>query len=194
MGASLPGLESSGLPEDAIEVGRILDAWGVKGWVKILPHSASSEALFSSGRWFLQPPEAKHRPGFNAFSGTVVLPVSESKVHSGSVVAKFEGIDDRTPAEALRGARIFMPRSSFPKAGKDEYYWVDLLGLNVVNREGVALGCVRDLMATGPNSVLCVEYIDGEQTLERMIPFVAAYVDGVDIPAGTITVDWQPDY
>ncbi|MDP3411978.1 MAG: ribosome maturation factor RimM [Polaromonas sp.] len=190
----LPGLESSGLPDDAIEVGRILDAWGVKGWVKILPHSASSEALFSSGRWFLQPPEAKHRPGFDAFSGTVILTVSESKTHSGSVVAKFDRIDDRTPAEALRGARIFVPRSSFPKAGKDEYYWVDLLGLNVVNREGVALGCVRDLMATGPNSVLCVEYTDGEQTLERMIPFVAAYVDGVDLPGKTITVDWQPDY
>lgn len=190
----LPGLESSGLPEDAIEVGRILDAWGVKGWVKILPHSASSEALFSSGRWFLQPPEAKHRPGFDAFAGTVVLTVSESKTHSDSVVAKFEGFDDRTPVEALRGARIFVPRSAFPKAGKDEYYWVDLLGLNVVNREGVALGCVRDLMATGPHSVLCVEYTDDGQTLERMIPFVAAYVDGVDIPGKTITVDWQPDY
>ncbi len=190
----LPGLESSGLPEDAIEVGRILDAWGVKGWVKILAHSASSEALFSSGRWFLQPPDTKHRPGFDAFSGTVVLTVSESKTHSDSVVAKFEGIDDRTPAEALRGARIFVPRSSFPKAGKDEYYWVDLLGLNVVNREGVALGCVRDLMATGPHSVLCVEYTEGEQTLERMIPFVAAYVDAVDLPGKTITVDWQPDY
>ena len=102
--------------------------------------------------------------------------------------------DDRTPAEALRGARIFVPRSSFPKAGKDEYYWVDLLGLNVVNREGVALGCVRDLMATGPHSVLCVEYTEGEQALERMIPFVAAYVDAVDLPGKTITVDWQPDY
>ena len=56
----LPGLESSGLPDDAIEVGRILDAWGVKGWVKILAHSASSEALFSSSSWFLQPPDAKH--------------------------------------------------------------------------------------------------------------------------------------
>ena len=190
----LAGLEPAGLPDDAVEVGRILDAWGVKGWVKVLPHSASSEALFSSGRWLLQPPDPKHRPGFDAFAGTVALVVTESKTHSDSVVAKFEGVDDRTPAEALRGARIFVPRSSFPKAGKDEYYWVDLLGLNVVNREGVALGCVRDLMATGPNSVLCVEYAQDGQTLERMIPFVAAYVDTVDIAGKLITVDWQPDY
>ena len=190
----LPGLEPSGLPDDAVEVGRILDAWGVKGWVKILAHSASSEALFSSGRWYLQVPDPKHRPGFDVFSGTVALSVSEAKNHSGAVVAKFDAIDDRTPAEALRGARIFLPRSSFPKAGKDEYYWVDLLGLKVVNREAVELGCVRDLMATGPHSVLCVEYSEDGQTLERMIPFVAAYVDGVDLPGKTITVDWQPDY
>ena len=115
------------------------------------------------------------------------------------MVAKIVGLDDRNAAEALRGCRIFLPRSSFPAATKDEYYWVDLIGLNVVNREGVALGCVRDLMATGPHSVLCVEYTtlseDGSTAAdERMIPFVAAYVDAVDIAAKCITVDWQPDY
>lgn len=190
----LPGLEPSGLPDDAIEVGRILDAWGVKGWVKILAHSASSEALFSSGCWFLQPPEAKHRPGFDAFSGTVTLDVSESKTHSDSVVAKFAGIDDRTPAEALRGARIFVPRSSFPKAGKDEYYWVDLIGLDVVNREGEGLGVVRELLTTGPQTVLVLDYrLDGE-LLERMIPFVSVFIDDVDLTARRILVDWQADF
>ena len=193
------GLTSSNLPDDAIEVGRILDAWGVKGWVKILPHSTHPEAVFSAKSWFLQAPDAKYRPGFTVFSGTVSLNVAEAKTHSDSVVAKITGIDDRNAAEALRGARIFLPRSSFPAASKDEYYWVDLIGLNVVNREGVALGCVRDLMATGPHSVLCVEYSaiqeDGRATTaERMIPFVSVYVDAVDLAGKCITVDWQPDY
>lgn len=193
------GLTPSSLPDDAVEVGRILDAWGVKGWVKILPHSTDPEALFSAKSWFLQAPEAKFRPGFNAFSGTVLLSVDEAKIHSDTVVAKINGLDDRNAAEALRGARIFLPRSSFPAASKDEYYWVDLIGLKVVNREGVALGQVRDLMATGPHSVLCVEYTavqeDGTAaTAERMIPFVSAYVDTVDIAGKCITVDWQPDY
>lgn len=193
-------LKTSALPDDAIEVGRVLDAWGVKGWLKILPHSSAPEALFSAGTWFLQPPEAKFRPGFNAFTGTVSVSIDEAKTHSDSVVAKLKGMDDRTPAEALRGARIFLPRSSFPAASTDEYYWVDLIGLNVVNREGVALGCVRDLMATGPQSVLCVEYVvpaEGDAApaaAERMIPFVSVYVDKVDIPGKLITVDWQPDY
>ena len=193
------GLTLSSLPDDALEVGRILDAWGVKGWVKILPHSTDPEALFSVKTWYLQAPDAKFRPGFSLFSGTVTLTVDEAKNHSGSVVAKFTGLDDRNEAEALRGARIFLSRSSFPAASTDEYYWVDLIGLNVVNREGIALGCVRDLMATGPHSVLCVEYTspleDGTSTpAERMIPFVSAYVDAVDIAGKCITVDWQPDY
>jgi len=193
------GLTPSSLPDDAVEVGRILDAWGVKGWLKILPHSNDPEALFAAKSWFLQAPDAKFRPGFTVFSGTVSLSVDEAKVHSDSVVAKFVGLDDRNAAEALRGARIFLPRSSFPAASKDEYYWVDLIGLKVVNREGVELGLVRDLMATGPNSVLCVEYPiqkeDGSSgSAERMIPFVSVYVDTVDIPGKRITVDWQPDY
>jgi 16S rRNA processing protein RimM len=193
------GLTPSSLPDDAIEVGRILDAWGVKGWVKILPHSTDPEALFAAKSWFLQPPDAKFRPGFTLFSGTVTLSVDEAKVHSDTVVAKLVGLDDRNAAEALRGARIFLPRSSFPAASKDEYYWVDLIGLKVVNREGVDLGLVRDLMATGPHSVLCVEYTaqqedGGSATAERMIPFVSVYVDAVDIAGKCITVDWQPDY
>jgi len=194
---SSPGLTSSNLPGDALEVGRILDAWGVKGWVKILPHSTDPEALFSAKAWFLQVPDARFRPGFTGFSGTVSLKVDEAKIHSGTVVAKFTGLDDRNAAEALRGARIFLSRSSFPAASADEYYWVDLIGLNVVNREGVALGCVRDLMATGPHSVLCVEYTSTQEDgtgAERMIPFVSAYVDAVDITGKCITVDWQPDY
>jgi 16S rRNA processing protein RimM len=199
-GRELPvGLTPSSLPVDAIEVGRVLDAWGVKGWVKILPHSTHPEAIFAAKAWFLQPPDPKFRPGFTAFSGSVSVSVDEAKVHSDSVVAKFAGLDDRTAAEALRGSRIFLSRSSFPAADKDEYYWVDLIGLAVVNREGVALGTIRDLMSTGPQSVLCVEYAttreDGSAAMaERLIPFVSVYVDKVDIEGKCVTVDWQPDY
>ena len=189
--ATLPAdIEPAELPADAIEVGRILDAWGVKGWFKVLPHSADPQALFSSKRWFLQPSER----GAKTFSGTVLLRVREAKEHSDSVVARADGVEDRGTAELLRGARVFVPRSSFPTADKDEYYWVDLLGLEVVNREGVHLGQVRDLMSTGPQTVLVLEYAHEGKTLERMLPFVSAYVDGVDLEARRITVDWQPDY
>lgn len=188
----------STLPADAIELGRIQEAWGLKGWVHILPHSADTEALFASRQWFLQPPEARFARGFSAFTGTVLVSVAEIKTHSDSIVARLAGVDDRNVAEGLKGVRIFVPRSAFPAAPEGEYYWVDLIGLNVVNREGVPLGVVRDLMPTGPNSVLVLEYteeVDGQpQTAERMIPFVSAYVDSVDQAARLITVDWGLDY
>ena len=187
---SVGALESVELPADAIEVGRIQDAWGVKGWFKVLPHSASPEALFSSKRWYLQPSER----GAKTFAGTLLLRVREAKEHADSIVATAQDIDDRTAAEVLRGARIFIPRSSFPSAATDEYYWVDLIGLDVVNREGVALGRVNELLSTGPQTVLVIGYEADGKAQERMIPFVSAYVDGVDLPARRITVDWQPDY
>jgi 16S rRNA processing protein RimM len=185
-----PGLDAAELPADAIEVGRIADAWGVKGWFKVLPHSASPEALFSSKRWFLLPSER----GAKTFSGAALLRVREAKEHSDTVVASAHDVDDRSAAEALKGARIFIPRSSFPTAATDEYYWVDLIGLDVVNREGVSLGQVKELLSTGPQTVLVIEYQEGDKTLERMIPFVSAYVDSVDLAGKRITVDWQADY
>jgi 16S rRNA processing protein RimM len=188
--ASLPGLEAAELPADAVEVGRIADAWGIKGWFRVLAHSASPEALFSSKRWYLQPSER----GPKTFSGVVLMRVREAKDHSGSVVASAHDVDDRDAAEALKGARIFISRSSFPTAGQDEYYWIDLIGMSVVNREGVALGQVRELLSTGPQTVLVIEYTLDDKSLERMIPFVAVYIDDVDLSARRITVDWQADY
>jgi 16S rRNA processing protein RimM len=186
----MPGLEPAELPADAIEVGRILDAWGIKGWFRVLSHSAAPEALFSSKRWFLLPAEK----GPKTFSGTVKLAIIEAKEHSGSVVASARDVEDRNTAEALRGARIFVARSSFPSTGTDEFYWVDLIGLDIVNREGVALGQVRELLSTGPQTVLVIGYEQDGKPHERMIPFVAAFVDDVDLAARCIRVDWQPDY
>ncbi|WP_036596299.1 ribosome maturation factor RimM [Ottowia thiooxydans] len=187
----LPGLEPAELPADAVEIGRILDAWGVKGWFKIQPYSASPEALFSSKRWFLQPSE---RAGRASFTGTVRLSIKEAKDHADSVVACAHEIEDRSAAEQLKGARIFVSRSSFPTPEEGEYYWVDLIGLAVVNREGLALGEVKELLATGPQTTLVLSFVDAGKPQERMIPFVDAYVDSVDLPGRLITVDWQLDY
>ena len=184
------GLAAADLPADAVEVGRIADAWGVKGWFRVVPFSAQPEALFSSKRWFLLPSEK----GLPAFTGVAKLSITEAKAHSDGVVACARDIDDRDRAEILRGARIFIPRSSFPTADSGEYYWVDLIGLAVVNREGLCLGHVRELLPTGPQTVMVLtQVVDGEAS-DRMIPFVAAYVDDVDFSSGRILVDWQLDY
>lgn len=183
-------LQSAELPPDAVEVGHIADAWGIKGWFKVIPYSSSAEALFSAKSWYLLPSDR----GAKSFTDTAMLSIRQAKHHSDTVVAWAQGIDDRNGAEALRGARIFVSRANFPATTEDEYYWVDLIGLDVVNREGVALGQVRELLSTGPQTVLVLAYEQDGKPLERMIPFVSAFVDKVELPEKRITVDWQPDY
>eukprot|EP01137_Pigoraptor_chileana_P023839 Opistho-2@90817 len=115
------------------------------------------------------------------------------------IVATAQDVADRNAAEALRGCRVFVSRASFPTADTDEYYWIDLIGLAVVNREGQALGSVADLLDTGAHSVLRVTQVetDGQgqaQERERLIPFVAAYIDAVSLEQRRITVDWGLDF
>ena len=186
-----PELEPAELPDDAVEVGRILDAWGIQGWFKVQPYSASPEALFSCRRWWLQSPE---RGAKAAFAGTVALNIRQARAHSDGLVASAADITDRDAALGLKGARIFIPRSAFPAPAEGEYYWVDLIGLAVVNREGVPLGTVRDLLPTGPQTTLVLGYEHEGKAQERMIPFVSAFVDKVDLAGRCIRVDWQPDY
>ena len=122
-----------------------------------------------------------------------MLRISSAREQGELVVAAVEDINDRNAAEALAGMRIFISRQSFPTPTEDEFYWVDLIGLAVVNREGLALGQVAGLLETGPHCVLrLLPQADGAE--ERLVPFVKAYVDRVDIAAGLITVDWQPDF
>jgi 16S rRNA processing protein RimM len=196
MSDALPCLESAQLPADAIEVGRIADAWGIKGLFKVIPYSASPEALFSSKRWYLLPPES--RPGVvpkpAAFTGCQLVKVRSAKEHADTIVVEIDSCNDRNMAELLKSARIFIARSSFPTAASDEFYWVDLMGLAVVNREGLALGLVKDLISTGPQTVMVIEAERDGKKIETLIPFVSVYVDDVSLENKRITVDWQPDY
>jgi 16S rRNA processing protein RimM len=177
-------------PDDAVEVGRVLGAWGVKGAFKVKPFAADPQALFSSKRWFVRPPET-------AAAGMrlpMLLRVVQAREQGDAVVATAQEIADRNAAEPLKGARIFVSRASFPTPDEDEYYWVDLIGLAVVDRAGKQLGVVDGLIETGPHCVLSVQPPGEPAPPAILIPFVAAYVDGVDREAGQIRVDWSADY
>ncbi len=179
-----------GKPDDAVEVGRVLGAWGVRGGLKIKPLASDPQALFSSKRWYLEPADvATPRP-------SVALPcwlrVKQAKVHGDAIVVTAHDVDDRDAAEALKGAHIFVARSSFPTPDEGEFYWVDLIGLSVVNADGQALGQVVGLFETGPHCVLRIE-AGGTPARERMIPFVDAYVQQVDLPGRRIVVDWADE-
>lgn len=185
-------LEAASLPDDAVEVARIGEAWGVRGGFHVIPYSSLPEALLNAKTWYLLPAER----GARHFEGTRTLQVRQARAHGDGLVATAAVIVDRNAAELLKGARILVPRSSFPQPEEGEFYWVDLIGCAVTNREGVALGTVRDLLATGPQTTMMLDAgVDGEgKAQERLIPFVDAFVDSVDVAGKRIVVDWQPDY
>ncbi len=188
------------LPADAVEIGRVLGAWGLKGGIKVKPYAADPQALFSSKRWFILPPEpvggAVPRPAAAARLPSL-LRVIGAREHGDGVVATAHEVPDRDAAEALKGARVFVSRASFPSTDDGEFYWVDLIGLAVRDARGTALGCVVGLIETGPHCVLRVQApagADAAAAPEQLIPFVDAYVLGVELEARSITVDWEADY
>jgi len=197
-------------PEDAVEVARIIDAWGVRGGVKLTPFSSDPQALFCTKKWYVLPadrPQGVRKPGASApaepaarparLAAPTALKVRSAKEQGDVIVATFDDIDDRNGAEALKGARVFVSRSAFPTPDDDEFYWVDLIGLQVVNRDNEALGEVVDLLDTGPHCVLrCVTPppAEGQAPVERLIPFVSAYIDSVSLADRRIVADWGLDY
>jgi 16S rRNA processing protein RimM len=187
-------MADAGWPADAPEVGRIGDAWGLKGWFKVQSYASPPEAILSARRWHLR--HAGPGPATSRLPGSIEI--REIREHGDGIVALAEGIADRSGAEALRGARIHVERASFPKAATDEFYWADLEDLEVVNRDGVVFGRIVGLIDTGPHSVLRVapaaEPGTDETPAERLIPFVSAYVDSVDLAGRRVVVDWGLDF
>lgn len=184
--------DAAPMPADAVEVGRVMGAWGIKGGIRVKPFAADPQALFSSKRWFLRPPEGPRPAGPKAQAFPGLLRIITAKEHGDGVVATAQELADRDAAEALKGAAIFISRASFPTPDEGEFYWVDLIGLQVHNRANVALGEVVGLIETGPHCVLRIQPA-AAQAEELLIPFVDAYVDGVDLPARRIAVDWELD-
>ena len=198
MSLTAPGwADEPAFPDDAVEVGRVLGAWGIQGGIRVKAYSADPKALFSSKRWFVRPSEMPGPKPVTALPP--LLRIISSRSQGDDVVATAQELPDRNAAEAMRGARLFIARSSFPTAGDGEYYWIDLIGLSVVNRDGQPLGVVIDLLDTGAHSVLRLRKPEaGADTppseAERLIPFVAAYIDDVNLAERRITVDWGLDY
>jgi 16S rRNA processing protein RimM len=171
-----------------IAVGRITDAYGLKGWVKIQPYGVSSESvLLQITQWWLSRPA---RPGGTTI-GLHIRQASSMRAHNEFVLAKIEGIDLPEAAESHKGVEISVRRSQFPQAADGEYYWVDLVGCKVINREQIALGSVLSVDDHGAHPILAIQTEAGDQLL---IPFVPNFIGQVSIAARQIVVDWQLDY
>ena len=161
-------------------MGRIGAPHGVRGALRVRPDSEDPASLARYGEWLL-----RSRSG--AWSAHRVRSV---RGQGDWLVAELEGIESREAAGALRGAEVGVPRESLPPLAENEYYQADLVGLTVVNREGVALGTLRAFIESGAHPIAQVV---GDEGVERLIPWVAHCVDRVDIAARRIDVDWPAD-
>jgi 16S rRNA processing protein RimM len=166
------------LPERLVVMGRVVAPYGVKGWIKIQPFTQQYRGLLDYPLW-----QVGNDGAWQSQS------VESAKVHGAAVVAKLAGVADRDQAAALQGMRIAVSRDDFPEPASGEFYWSDLVGLQVINAAGVVLGKVSRVFETGANDVLVVE---GER--ERLLPFIETVVRKVDLADGRITVDWEADY
>lgn len=171
-------------PETVVVLGKIIGAYGIKGWVRIHPFADDPLSWRKIGQCWKKPDD-------NTLAEWTPLALKQLKAHSDGLVASFDGVDDRTAAEALVGQLLGAPRQAMPPTAVDEYYWGDLTGLAVLNAQAETLGVVRELMETGANAVLVV--VDGEGT-QRLIPFVSHVVSKVDLERREILVEWGRDW
>ena len=168
-------------------MGRVIGGWGVRGWVKVAPLSSDPSELLDHAHWWMRgSPAGEWRE----------VKVLEAKVHGATLVAALEGVATREEAAGRRGSEIAVPRNTLAALGPGEIYVADLVGLAVVNRQGIALGTVRVVQDYGAHPVLHVAAGagGGAVSTDRLIPFVAAYVDGVDLGERRIDVDWPVEY
>lgn len=162
-----------------VAMGYVKGAFGIKGWLKVKADTEYTDSLLDYPEWRLRRDRDVR-----------TLALESGKVAGDELQVKFVGIDDRDAAALLRGYTVEIARADFAPAAEDEYYWADLVGMAVQNREGADLGKVVNLMDTGAHDVLVIEGGFGQ----KLIPFVSHYIDGVDGANRVITADWGVDY
>lgn len=150
--------------------GRITAPHGVAGAVRLATNTDFPERLLSAQSWLLRMPGGELRE----------CRVEEARPHKGMVVAKLAGVDDRNAAEALRGAEVVVDPADLEPLPEGEYYWHELLGLEVITIEGRRLGAIREIIQTGSNDV----YV----TPEALIPAIREVIEEVDLAAGVMRI------
>ena len=173
------GFTAGGMIGRQVLLGQVAGVYGVKGWIRVRSYTRPPEAILSYRRWRL----SLGKDEWN-------VELAAGRRHGKGLVAQLRGCEDRDQAVALVGADISVSREQLPPAPDGSYYWVDLIGLDIRSRDGTELGRITRMMETGANDVMVVS---GER--ERLIPFVPhEVVLEVDLAAGIVRVDWDPEF
>lgn len=169
-------------PADAVVVGRIAGAWGVRGWLRVAPFNNPRDSVLPGERhWWLRL-DGRAR----------AMTIAEVRTHGRSLLARAEGIDTREQAQALESAEVLVGRSAFPPARAGEFYWVDLIGCAVSNPAGESLGVVSGIDEYGAHPVLRLDA--GAGATQRLLPLVSRHILVIDVAGRSILADWPLEY
>jgi 16S rRNA processing protein RimM len=162
-----------------VVVGKISAVFGVRGQVKVFSYTEPRENILNYGPWML-----------GSAGQWQIWDIESGQRHGKGIIARLVGCDDRDQALALVGREIAIDRQQLPEVAENEYYWSDLQGLAVITTQGVKLGTVSHLFETGSNDVMVLE---GES--RQLIPYIwGQVVIEVDLDAGQLVVDWDPEF
>lgn len=170
----------SGREDDKhVVLGKINGVSGVRGWLKIYSYSRPRESIFSYSHWLIRE-DGKWR----------ARKLVDGKQQGRKLLALLDGISDRDAALAMVGLEVAIERRQLAALEEGEYYWCDLIDLEVLDLSGRSFGQVVDIKETGANDVLVVK---GDE--RYLIPLVHdKIVKQVDVEGGMIRVDWDPEY
>ncbi len=160
--------------------------YGIKGWMKITTYTDAPQSIFDYSPWLIK------------VAGKLVeVKVAQWRAHGKGVVCRFEEVEDRDDAARHTGCEIFVKEEQLEALGENDFYWRELIGMEVKNVKGYHFGHVDALMETGSNDVLQVKANarDGFGKKERLIPLVDGdVIKNIDRDARLIEVDWDPDF
>ncbi|MCI0400503.1 MAG: ribosome maturation factor RimM [Gammaproteobacteria bacterium] len=164
---------------DHVVLGYLAGLYGVGGWVRVFSYARPKANILCYSPWQLVVDDV--------WTETALV---AGRIHGKGIIAKLAGCENRDQATRLLGAKIAVHRRQLPALEPGEYYWADLIGLDVVTSAGARLGEVARLLETGANDVLVVK---GDR--EHLIPWVRGrFILDVDLVAGRIHVDWEPGF
>jgi len=162
------------IQDELIPVGKIIGTHGIKGLVKVFSFSGNIDSLKSAKTVFL-----KGSAGFNQ-----EVELQKIALRSGGFILGFTGYDSIELAQPLIGSEINLRRDQLPEPEEDEYYWRDLIGLDVVTDQELELGRIVDIFETGSSDI----YVVQGGSKEYLIPAIADVIVNVDISSNKMTI------
>ena len=166
-------------------VGKIMGAHGLKGWVQVFSYTRPAEQILTYSPWQLVSPDERED-----------FIISSSRVSGKKILVLFDECRSRDIADGLNARQVFIDKSQMPDLEGGDFYWNDLVGMQVKSTDGIFFGKVDTLMETGANDVLVVGPSKGSwDNQERLIPYVEGeIIVEVDQSSNQITVNWHSNY